>query len=50
MIQAAYPPKMLHEILGHASITTTLDRSCSAVGRRRTSFIHAWPLASASST
>ena len=25
MIQAAYPPKMLQEILGHASITTTLD-------------------------
>ena len=25
MIQAGYPPKMLQEILGHASITTTLD-------------------------
>jgi len=25
MIQAGYPPKMLKEILGHASITTTLD-------------------------
>ncbi len=25
MIQAAYPPKMLQEIMGHASITTTLD-------------------------
>jgi integrase len=25
MIQANYPPKMLQEILGHASITTTLD-------------------------
>ena len=25
MIQARYPPKMLQEILGHASITTTLD-------------------------
>jgi hypothetical protein len=25
MIQASYPPKMLREILGHASITTTLD-------------------------
>ena len=23
--QAAYPPKMLQEIMGHASITTTLD-------------------------
>jgi integrase len=26
MIQAGYPPKMLQEIMGHASITTTLDR------------------------
>jgi integrase len=25
MIQAGYPPKMLQEIIGHASITTTLD-------------------------
>jgi integrase len=25
MIQASYPPKMLQEIMGHASITTTLD-------------------------
>jgi integrase len=25
MIQAGYPPKMRQEILGHASITTTLD-------------------------
>jgi integrase len=25
MIQAEYPPKMLQEIMGHASITTTLD-------------------------
>jgi integrase len=25
MIQARYPPNMLQEILGHASITTTLD-------------------------
>ena len=25
MIQAGYPPKRLQEILGHASITTTLD-------------------------
>jgi integrase len=25
MIQAGYPPKMLREIMGHASITTTLD-------------------------
>jgi hypothetical protein len=25
MIQAEYPPKMLPEILGHASITTTPD-------------------------
>ena len=25
MIQAGYPPKMLREIFGHASITTTLD-------------------------
>ena len=25
MIQAGYPPKMLQEIMGHASITTTLD-------------------------
>jgi integrase len=25
MIQASYPPKILREILGHASITTTLD-------------------------
>ena len=25
MIQAGYPPKMLQEILGHASITTALD-------------------------
>jgi len=25
MIQAGYPPKMLQEILGHTSITTTLD-------------------------
>jgi integrase len=25
MIQAGYPPKMLQEILGHASITTTLN-------------------------
>jgi hypothetical protein len=25
MIQAGYPPKMLQEILLHASITTTLD-------------------------
>jgi len=25
MIQAGYPPKMLHEIRGHASITATLD-------------------------
>jgi integrase len=24
-IQAGYPPKMLQEIMGHASITTTLD-------------------------
>jgi len=27
MIQAGYPPKMLQEIMGHASITTTLDLS-----------------------
>jgi site-specific recombinase XerD len=25
MVQAGYPPKMLQEILGHASITSTLD-------------------------
>jgi integrase len=25
MIQAGYPPKILQEIMGHASITTTLD-------------------------
>jgi integrase len=25
LIQAGYPPKMLQEIMGHASITTTLD-------------------------
>ena len=25
MIQSGYPPKMLQEIIGHASITTTLD-------------------------
>jgi integrase len=25
MIQAGYPPKMLQEIMGHASITMTLD-------------------------
>jgi integrase len=25
MVQAGYPPKMLQEIMGHASITTTLD-------------------------
>ena len=25
IIQAGYPPKMLQEIMGHASITTTLD-------------------------
>ena len=25
MIQAGYPPKRLQEIMGHASITTTLD-------------------------
>ena len=25
MIQAGYPPKMLQGIMGHASITTTLD-------------------------
>jgi hypothetical protein len=25
MIQAGYPPKMLQEIMGHVSITTTLD-------------------------
>ena len=25
MFQAGYPPKMLQEILGHASIITTLD-------------------------
>jgi integrase len=25
MTQAGYPPKMLQEIMGHASITTTLD-------------------------
>jgi integrase len=25
MVQAGYPPKMLQEILGHASTTTTLD-------------------------
>jgi integrase len=25
MIQAGYPPKMLQEIMGHASIVTTLD-------------------------
>ena len=25
MIQAEYPPKLLQEIMGHASITTTLD-------------------------
>ena len=25
MIRAGYPPKMLQEIMGHASITTTLD-------------------------
>lgn len=25
MIQAGYPPKGIQEILGHASITTTLD-------------------------
>ena len=25
LIQAGYPPKMLQAILGHASITTTLD-------------------------
>jgi hypothetical protein len=25
MIHAGYPPKMLQDILGHASITTTLD-------------------------
>ena len=25
MVQTGYPPKMLQEIMGHASITTTLD-------------------------
>jgi len=25
MIQAGYPPKMLQQIMGHASITTMLD-------------------------
>jgi len=25
MIQSGYPPNMLQEIMGHASITTTLD-------------------------
>jgi hypothetical protein len=25
MIQAGYPPKMLQEFMGHASVTTTLD-------------------------
>ena len=25
MIQTGYPPKMLQEVMGHASITTTLD-------------------------
>jgi hypothetical protein len=25
MIQAGYPPKVLQEIMGHASIATTLD-------------------------
>jgi hypothetical protein len=25
MVQAGYPPNMLQEIMGHASITTTLD-------------------------
>jgi integrase len=25
LVQAGYPPKMLQEIMGHASITTTLD-------------------------
>ena len=25
MIRVGYPPKMLQEIMGHASITTTLD-------------------------
>jgi integrase len=25
MVQAGYPPQMLQEIMGHASITTTLD-------------------------
>jgi len=31
MIQAGYPPRILQEILGHASITTTLDLyGCSA--------------------
>ena len=25
MIRAGYPPKMLQEIMGHASITMTLD-------------------------
>ena len=26
-VQAGYPPKMLQEVMGHASITTTLDRT-----------------------
>ena len=33
MIQAGYPPKMLQEILGHASITTTLDLRAPLPGR-----------------
>jgi hypothetical protein len=39
MIQAGYPPKGIQEILGHASITTTLDstatcsRATSTAGR-----------------
>jgi integrase len=34
MIQAGYPPRMLQEIMGHASITTTLDLYGHPVPRR----------------
>jgi hypothetical protein len=36
MIQAGYPPKMLQEILGQASITTTLDLHGTCIQARWT--------------
>ena len=42
MIQAGYPPKMLQEILGHASITTTLDLYGHLTPVTWTSTLTAW--------